>query len=274
LLGYVATGGWATATTTALTPHETASLLSFAATASPPDRTLLEEVDSLTTAVGRERQVRRLLPTIAARRRLVRVVREWLGTDGIAEIDKDSNVYPSFALHRRAIIAESVGFIDEVLSNGTGTVEELLGAGWTLVGTDQGVTDAEIDAYYASYYGVDSGGPGRTSLDGARGGARIGILNQGAFLTRFATATGSHPVLRGVALMRRIACLELPNPVELSLDVAPPAADPNAPRTTRELYSVHASDERCRSCHQTIDGSGSAPFAKTGSKRCVVLRAR
>ena len=66
------------------------------ATAGPPDKVLLDNVDALATADGREQQLRRLLPTRRRRARWVRVVREWLGIDGIDEIDKDSNVYPSF----------------------------------------------------------------------------------------------------------------------------------------------------------------------------------
>ena len=118
---------------TTLTPHEIASLLSYLATAGPPDRALLDNVDALVTADGREQQLRRLLPTLEARTRLVRVVREWLGIDGVAELDKDSNVYPSFAAHHNAMAAESVSFIDEVLSNGAGTLQELLGAEWTII---------------------------------------------------------------------------------------------------------------------------------------------
>src|SRR5262249_35792545 len=70
---------------TTLTPYEPASLLSYVVTGGPPDRTLLDDVDLLATAAGREQQLRRLLPTLEARTRLVRVVREWLGIDGIAE---------------------------------------------------------------------------------------------------------------------------------------------------------------------------------------------
>jgi hypothetical protein len=88
---------------TMLTPHEIASLLSYLAIAGPPDRALLDNVDSMVSADGREQQLRRLLPTLEARTRLVRLVREWLGIDRIAEIDKDSNVYPSFAAHHDAI---------------------------------------------------------------------------------------------------------------------------------------------------------------------------
>ena len=154
---------------TTLTPHEIASLLSYLATAGPPDRALLDNVDALVTADGREQQLRRLLPTLEARTRLVRLVREWLGIDGIAELDKDSNVYPSFAAHHDAIAAESVSFIDEVLSNGAGTLQELLGAEWTII--SNGATDEEVSSYYTDYYGLGAGGTAtaRTVLTRRRG---------------------------------------------------------------------------------------------------------
>ena len=142
-----------------MTPHEIASLLSYLVTAGPPDQALLDDVDALATADGREQQLRRLLPTLEARTRLVRVVREWLGIDGIAELDKDSNVYPPFAAHHDAIAAESVSFIDEVLSNGAGTLQELLGAEWTIIDATNGATDEEISAYYTDYYGLARTGP-------------------------------------------------------------------------------------------------------------------
>lgn len=244
--------------TTTLTSHEIASLLSYMATAAPPDRTLLDNLDALATADGREQQLRRLLPSFAARARLVRVVREWLGIDGVAEIDKDSNVYPSFAASHNAMVAESRSFIDEVLNNGAGTLQELLGAEWTIIATEYGATEEEIGWYYTGTYGLGSGGTTRTLLTGASGGARVGILNQGAFLSRFATATGSNPIMRGVAVIRRVACLELPDPIELDISVIPPVPDPNNPKTTRELFAAHAADPVCRTCHQSIDNFGFA----------------
>jgi hypothetical protein len=245
---------------TTLTPYETASLLSYIATAAPPDKTLRDNIDSLVTADGREQQLRRLLPSLPARMRWVRVVREWLGIDGIAEVDKDSNVYPSFAPNHDAMAAESVSFIDEVLSNGSGTLLELLGAEWTFVDPANGATDDEISSYYTGYYGLGSvgttGSGERISLSGALGGNRVGILNQGAFLSRFASATGSNPVQRGVAVMRRVACLDLPDPAELDITVIPPVPDPNTPKTTRELYAAHSTDPVCNSCHRIIDNFG------------------
>ncbi len=246
---------------TALTRYEIASLLSYVATAGPPDKVLLDNVDALATADGRGQQLRRLLPSLEARTRWVRVVREWLGIDGIDEIGKDSNVYPSFTSNHNAMAAESSSFIDEVLTNRAGTLQELLGAEWTIIDSTKGATDDEIGAYYADFYGlrVDATAlEDRVSLNGATGGTRVGILNQGAFLSRFATATASHPVLRGVAVMRRLACLDLPDPVELDINVIPPVPDPNTPKTTRALYAAHAADALCNSCHRTIDNFGFA----------------
>ena len=248
---------------TRLTPDETASLLSYLVTANPPDQELLDDIASMATADGREQHLRRLWTTDGGRARLVRVVREWLGIDGIAEIDKDSNVYPKFATHHEAITAESMSFIDDVLQNGAGTLQEMLGAEWTFVDATNGATPEQIGDYYTDFYGLGAIGPTflRTMLGGAAGGGRVGILNQGAFLSTFATATGSHPVRRGVAVMRRIACLDLPDPADLDINVIPPVPDPNTPKTTRELYAVHATDPLCQSCHLRIDSLG-FPFER------------
>jgi hypothetical protein len=243
---------------TRLTPNETASLLAYLVTASPPDQELLDDIASMATADGREQHLRRLWTTDGGRARLVRVVREWLGIDGIGELDKDSNVYPQFSTHHDAITAESISFIDEVLQDGAGTLQELLGADWTFINAIYGATPEQIGDYFTDYYGLASSGPTfrRNQLDGAAGGTRVGILNQGAFLSLFATATGSHPVRRGVAVMRRLACLDLPDPAELDINVVPPVPDPNTPKTTRELYAVHATDPVCKTCHQHIDNFG------------------
>jgi len=136
---------------------------------------------------------------------------------------------------------ESRAFIDEVLNNSTGTLAELLTADWTIV-----------DGPLAAVYGVASAGAGkRTSLATVK---RRGILNQGAFLSVFANNNSSHPVFRGVAIMRRIACLTTRDPGELGIVVSFPATD--ATKTTRARFDAHAADPRCATCHDTIDALG------------------
>jgi hypothetical protein len=171
----------------------------------------------------------------------VRVVREWLGIENVAHREKAQSVYPDFAGVASSMEDESRAFIDEVLNNSTGTLAELLTADWTIV-----------DAPLAAVYGVTSAGAGkRTSLSKV---GRRGILNQGAFLSVFANSNSSHPVFRGVAIMRRIACLTLPDPGALGIVVSFPAADTT--KTTRARFEAHAANASCATCHDTIDELG------------------
>jgi hypothetical protein len=225
-----------------LTPNETASTLSMLLTSAPPDGTLLAAAAQLTGADAREQQARRLLATTAAQNSLVRVVREWLGIDGIDGTAKDSTVYPQFAAVKDAIVAESKDFVHEVLVSSTGTVSELLGADWTIANPS-----------LATVYGAKGVSSGRTSLTAV---GRRGILNQGAFLSVYAHASESAPVFRGVAIMRRVACMALGSPTELNIAVTPPMPDPT--KTTRDRFAVHVSDPLCASCHNNIDSFGFA----------------
>jgi len=226
-----------------MTADEIATALSYLLTSEPPDLELLASAASgaLATAAGRELEAQRLLDTPSGRERFVRVVREWLGIDDVARREKSQGVYPEFAGVSAAMEEESRAFIKEVLNNSTGTLGELLTAPWTIA-----------DASLAAVYGVKAESSGqRTSLADVR---RRGILNQGAFLSVFASNNGSHPVFRGVAFMRRIACLDLPDPGAQGIVVSFPATDPT--KTTRGRFESHAKDARCVGCHAKIDGVG------------------
>lgn len=228
-----------------MTANEIASSLSYLLTAAPPDDTLrgIAATGTLTTPEAREAEARRLLATDAGRERFVRVVREWLGIDEVAHREKSQGVYPEFSSVSQSMEQESHAFIDEVLTHSTGTLAELLTADWTIV-----------DQPLAAVYGVAAADAGqRTSLANVK---RRGILSQGAFLSVFATNNGSHPVFRGVAIMRRIACLNTPDPGALGIVVSFPAADPT--KTTRSRFEAHAQDPGCANCHGPIDNFGFA----------------
>lgn len=227
-----------------MTSNEIATALSYLLTSGPPDQDLLKTAASggLATAEGRETEARRLIGTPAGHERFVRVVREWLGIDDVAHREKAQSVYPDFAGVSQSMEKESRAFIEDVLYN-DGTLSKLLTADWT-------IADQSLAAVYGP--NVQIAGEGKhTSLAGA---GRAGILNQGAFLSVFATNNGSHPVFRGVAFMRRIACLTVPDPGTLNLVVSFPAADPS--RTTRARFEDHGKDPGCASCHEKIDNFG------------------
>jgi hypothetical protein len=228
-----------------MTSDEIATALSYLLTSGPPDEQLLQvaATGALATPEARESEARRLLSTPAGHERFVHVVREWLGVDDVARREKSQNVYPEFASLSHSMEKESRAFIEEVLFKGNGTLSELLTADWTIA-----------DAPLAALYGATSAGEGqRTSLAGL---GRHGILNQAAFLSVFASNNSSHPVFRGVAIMRRIACLSIPDPGSLGIVVSFPPTD--ASKTTRGRFEDHAMDAQCRGCHETIDNLGFA----------------
>ncbi len=235
-------GGSASSGTSTLTGEELASTLSYLVTGGPPDQMLTAagSAGDLATPDGREQQVRRLLATQPGHDRMVRVVREWLGVDQISATAKDTTVYPKFTTAvRTSMDTETKSFIDEVVQRSTGTVGELLSANWSIV-----------DSTLAPIYGVTSAGATvHTMLP-----KRLGILNQAAFLSVFAHAQETAPVLRGVAVMRRVACITLPDPTTLNIVVVPPMPDPT--KSTRDRYAIHATDAACATCHDTIDEIG------------------
>ncbi|HEX2873332.1 MAG TPA: DUF1592 domain-containing protein [Polyangiaceae bacterium] len=228
-----------------MTSDEIATALAYLLTSGPPDDALLQVAASgtLATPEARESEAKRLLATPAGHERFVRVVREWLGIDDVARREKSQSVYPEFAALSQSMEKESRAFIEEVLFNANGTLADLFGADWTIA-----------DAPLAAVYGATSAGDGqRISLAGS---GRRGILSQAAFLSVFATNNGSHPVFRGVALMRRVACLPVPDPGALGIVVSSPAPDPS--KTTRARFEAHALDSGCAGCHGTIDNFGFA----------------
>jgi len=227
-----------------LTPHELASSLSYLLTSAPPDAALLAKATtgSLSDPSEREAQARRLFASDPrAQDTVVRLVREWLGTDRIGESTKDSLVYPEFAGLKAQMVTESSDFVRAVAFESTGNVAELFGADWT-------VNSGPLSLY-------------RTAGDGPVAGStritdRVGILNQAAFLATYANAHESHPIFRGVALARRVACLPLDSPASFDLTVVPPV--PDKAQTTRERFSVHPADSICAGCHDIIDPFGFA----------------
>jgi len=230
-----------------LTPYETASSISYLVTGGPPDAALLDAAaqGQLATPEQRSAHFARLFASGnatagASRARVVRIVKEWLGTDRLVDTAKDSTVYGSYAGLKTAMTNETGDFVQHLLDTKTGTVGELLGAPWTAT-KDQGLTQL--------YNGSSSGTDGEITLPDRRG-----ILNQAAFLSVYAHASETGPVLRGVAVERRIACMVVPSPAQLMLTVPPLAPDPT--KTMRQRLGDHVVNAACSVCHAKIDAFG------------------
>ena len=257
---YVTEMGSATGDTVTMTDYEIASELSFLLTGNPPDAPLLTAAAAgqLQDPSNRQTQARRLLKTQNAKAQLTEVIEQWLGIGSVDQIAKDTTVYPNFSNVQSAMKSEADDFIGEVVWNEGKGIAELFGANWTL-------TDPQYAASLASFYGASPpDSTGRISLAGT---GRTGILDQGAFLSVYAHAQETGPVLRGVAILRNVACVTIADPSTLNIAVVPPPPDPT--KTTRERYAVHATDPVCASCHTQIDSIGFAfeNFDGEGMKR-------
>jgi hypothetical protein len=256
-----------------LTPREIATSLAFYMTAAPPSQALLDDADSGMVTVGAgdgdfgitdpagtafvfgtpeamSVWARRMLysrTSTGAQTAVVRMVKEWLGVDAITQTGKDTTVYGHWNdAYRTSLDTQTLSFV-RALAGGEYGVAELLGADWTMVNPTLAGSD---------YYGISGSGP--ADQDGfykvTVPGYRRGILNQGAFLSVFAHASESAPVLRGAAVLRRVLCIDPGSPADLS-GVTPPAP-PNATQTTRERYAEHATNSKCAGCHAPIDAIG------------------
>jgi len=241
-------GSGAPGNTVNLTPYEIASQMSYLLRASPPGPELLAAAvaGDLATPQGRAHAIDSggLLTGSAPTERVVRLIREWLGTDRLEDTAKDTTAYPDFAALKPAMVAETTDFVYDVVTKGNRSLQDLLGADWT----------ATKNADLAQLYGAS--GPGSAADDRIMLPTRRGILNQGAFLSVFAHASETAPVLRGVALIRRVTCIGVPSPASLNITVVPLVPDPT--KTMRERLSGHLVDKVCAGCHVAIDNFGLA----------------
>jgi hypothetical protein len=215
-----------------LSGFEIASALSYLVTGTPPDATLagLAAGDGLLDPAAREAQVRRLFATDAGQTRAVQMVQEWLSLDRILQTSKDSTVHPAFGDLRADMDQETQAFVRSILSS-SGDVTSLLSSNASL-GSDK------LKAMYATTSGPE----------------RLGLLNQASFLSIFAHAQDTAPVLRGVNVLRRVLCQNMELPTSLNIQIIPPVPDPE--KTTRERFTIHATDGICAECHSVIDPIG------------------
>lgn len=234
--------------TLALTPYETAAALSYALTASPPDAELTQKAAAgeLATAEQVSAQGRRLLQSRPERfaRQAERFVREWLGIDLSSPVwKKDGKLYPeaspayTTALDQETalVLRDWAGnpLLTELLTRPKGFVSKTNAVAY-------GMQSASVDFV-------------PTSLDASQ---RAGVLTLPSYLGSLAHSDSSSPVLRGVAVMKKLLCRE-PPPIPAMVPPLPPA-DQSGAKTTRERFAMHTSIAFCSACHQSFDPMGNA----------------
>ncbi|SMF16479.1 DUF1588 domain-containing protein [Pseudobacteriovorax antillogorgiicola] len=223
-----------------LTNFELASELSFLIWGRGPDRELLglakqDKLDQATLVT----QAERLLKSPDAKSQLGHFVATWLESDMVLSSNKDMNRWPNYNWEmRRDLDLETRDFFNHVSFETDGDFERLFLSPYTIA-TDRtntiykGTKDGE-KIYYPE-------------------GERRGLLGHGSVLAAHSTFDETGPIHRGVFLLEKILCEEMPSPPD-SLDIQPPPRDPNA--STRERFAAHSDNPACAACHVKIDGAG------------------
>jgi hypothetical protein len=222
-----------------LTGHEVASLLSYSLTDAPPSAALLAAAggSSLTATATLAAEVNALLATPEATAQLASFMSAWLQVYlfDSDDIDKDETRFPTFRSIKQAMKDEAVSFL-----------------------AAQGGPAGNIPALLTTPLAMPAGPLGQFYLSepsGSAGGTRTGVLALGALLSVRAKPTSSSPTLRGKFVRDRFLCQS----IHLPEDAVPDISETQAvamPKTTRELYEMHASMPACAGCHTLLDQVG------------------
>lgn len=232
----------------ALNPYEIASQLSYFLIESMPDEALFAAArnDALKTSAQIQAQAQRLIALERSRKTLHHFVDQWLHVDQLRTVPKDAVTFPEFSQDiREAMLKATHAFVDHVMVDGSGTLDELFTAPYSFM-------DDQLGAFYqASVSGLNSDLQRVDHSDGRH----AGLLTQGSFLATHARPNSSSPIHRGLIVRERILCQVLPPPPP-GVNAEPPELDPAL--TTRERYRTHSEVHPCVDCHRLIDPIGFA----------------
>jgi hypothetical protein len=248
---------------TRLTAFEIATRLSFMLAGTTPDAQLLAAAQdgSLATADGIATQARRLVAAPDFEERALSFHERWMQLDELSTLTKDTTAFPSFSPDLVSSMRdEAERFVKAVTLESSGTVSDLL---TSRIGF--------VDQRLASLYGLaGSFGADFARIEHAPESGRLGLFTQAAFLAgHSSSSSGTSPILRGVFLLRRIACSTIPDPPPGAQNQEP-ATEPATPiRTTRDYFAWKTSMTACSGCHALINPTGFAfeEFDGLGQRR-------
>lgn len=222
---------------------EFASRLSMFLWSSIPDDDLLKlaEQGKLREPNVLTAQVNRMLEDPRSRRFSQNFVEQWLGLDRMSSV-----THVNDNALRESMLEEPVAFFEEVLKNNRSVLD--------FIHSDYALVNERLAAHYQipNVYG-----PHFRNVPITPQTNRGGLLTNAAIMTMNSDGTDSHPLKRGVWMLRRI------------LDDPPPPPPPNVPEvdltdprilqmTLKERIADHRDNAACVSCHSRIDPWGIA----------------
>eukprot|EP00456_Euglypha_rotunda_P016203 TRINITY_DN1530_c0_g1_i3.p2 TRINITY_DN1530_c0_g1~~TRINITY_DN1530_c0_g1_i3.p2 ORF type:complete len:916 (+),score=229.53 TRINITY_DN1530_c0_g1_i3:2-2749(+) len=223
---------------------EFASRLSVFLWSSIPDDELLSlaEQGTLRKQEILTAEVKRMLADSRSRRFSQNFVEQWLGLDRMNSVTHIAADDPL----RAAMLEEPVAFFEEVLKHNDSVMD--------FIHSDYAVVNERLAAHYRipNVYG-----PHFRKVAITPQANRGGVLTAAAVMTMNSDGKDSHPLKRGVWMLKRM------------LDDPPPPPPPNVPEvdltdpeilkmTLKERIANHRSKPACISCHSKIDPWGIA----------------
>ena len=227
-----------------LSSYEVASRLSYFLWSTMPDEELLDAAkrDELVTPDGVQAQAERMLADARAAALAQNVAGQWLLTRGVASIQRDPVVYPSFTEDLRDAMAIETQLLLEHLLSTDVSAKTLLTARFSF-----------LNEPLAEHYGV-AGVAGedfrRVDFDGDE---RAGILGHAGILAGTSESDRTSPVKRGKWVLSHLLCSEPPPPPP-GVESLPDGSAEGASK--RELLEEHVTNDACASCHETMDAIG------------------
>ncbi len=228
-----------------LDQFEVASALSYLFLGSMPDEELFRAASEnrLQRSEDLVAQAKRLLEKPRSREQVGIFMGQWLGADPFQTGQKDPNIYPRYTTAvQQSSDQELVEFVNHVVFDSTGRVQELFSANYVLA-----------NQVMANYYGLPGANGNDFQVISVPDGTRGGILGLTSVLASYAHSDDSSPIKRGVFVRERLLCHDLPDPPP-AIDNTPPGLDPSL--TTRERFAAHSESPFCQQCHSFIDDLG------------------
>jgi hypothetical protein len=234
-----------------ITDYEAASRLSFMLWGSTPNDSLLAAANAgeLSTPEGVAAHARRLVDDPAVAVRVNDYHARWLELSALSAGGKDAALFPEYSQELvSSMLEETQRFVEQATLVDGGSLTALLTAPYTFV-----------DAGLAGLYGVEGAfGSELTRVDFTPEQARAGLLTQASFLSGHSSASSrTSPILRGVFVLRRLLCQDIPDPPPNAQSTEPPPS-PTPLVTTRDYFAWKTSMAACRSCHFQLNPAGFA----------------
>ncbi len=174
-------------------------------------------------------------------------VRGWLGMQLLDYLNVDKKTYPKFNVSlKQSMQQEPVEFFREVLRNNHSVMDFLH--------ADYAVVNEPLARHYG-YGGVYGNQFRRVALESDQ--ARGGLLTQAGLLAMNSDGKDSHPLKRGIWLLKSLLNDPPPPPPPAvpEIDLADPEI---AKMTLKQRIENHRDDPACLSCHAKIDPWGIA----------------